>query len=92
MNTKYDLPCFTTQRWPDPPTYGIPDPQQADPLCRCACCGLEVYPGDAAYTDAPNAPDGPGAVTVHQDCLTDWVCDLGDEALANAFGFHPVGP
>lgn len=90
MNAMYDTPRFPDRCWPDPPTYGIPDPQQADPLCRCACCALEIYPGDDAYTDAPNAPDTPGAVTVHRDCLTDWVRGLGDEALANAFGFHPV--
>lgn len=92
MSMMYDPPRFTPRRWSDPPDYGIPDPQQAAPLCRCAYCALEIYPGDDAYTDAPGAPDTPGAVTVHQDCLTDWVRDLGDTALATAFGFHPVEP
>lgn len=83
-----DTVRFTGQRWPDPPTYGIPDPQQAAPLCRCSHCGLEIYPGGDAYTDTPAAPDAPDSVTVHKDCLLDWVSELGLSAVADAFGFH----
>lgn len=74
--------------WNEPPTYGIPDPQDVPPLCRCSQCGGEVYPGEDAYTDTPDAPGSPGSVTVHKDCLMDWVRDLGDDLVADKFGFE----
>lgn len=74
--------------WTDPPTYGIPDPQAQLPLCRCAQCGREIYPGGDYLTDTPAAPESPGATTLHRDCLADWVRDLGPTALSEAFGFH----
>lgn len=76
--------------WAEPPTYGIPDRQQAPPLCLCAHCGGEIYPGEAAFTDTPAAPDSKGAVTLHTDCLLDWVRDQGVTAVAEAFSFHKL--
>lgn len=84
----YDMPRFTGHRWPDaPPTYGIEDPQCADPAAYCAQCGGEIYPREAYYTDTPNAPGSKGAVTLHPDCLLDWVRDQGTAPAAEAFGF-----
>lgn len=65
---------------------GYPDSEE-QPLFRCAQCGREGYPGENYYTDTPAAPDDPGAVTLHQDCLMDWVRDRGPSAVAEAFGF-----
>lgn len=76
--------------WNKPPTYGIKDRQQIPPLCRCAQCGGEIYPGNEGYTDTPNAPGGPGSVTLHKDCLMDWVRDLGDDLVAEKFGFEKL--
>lgn len=77
--------------WGEPPTYGIPDPQQADPICDCTQCGMEIYPGDKVYTDTPDAPGAPDSVTVHEGCLLDWVCEQGVPAVADAFGFSEIG-
>lgn len=74
--------------WHSPPTYGIQDPQAKPPLCHCAQCGREIYPGEDYLTDTSAAPEGPGAITLHRDCLLDWVRDLGPTTLAEAFGFH----
>lgn len=76
--------------WNEPPTYGIEDRQQIPPICHCAQCGGEIYPGSAAYTDTPNAPDSPGSVTLHKDCLMDWVRDLGDDLVADKFDFEKL--
>lgn len=77
--------------WDEPPTRGIPDRQQIPPLCHCAQCGGEIYPGGAGYTDTPAAPGTPGSVNLHKDCLADWIQELGAAALAEAFGFHSIG-
>lgn len=79
-------------RWNEPPTYGIPDPQDILPVCYCTQCGGEIYPTDAAYTDAPDAPGSPGSVTLHKECLMDWVRDLGDAPVAEQWGFQALGP
>lgn len=81
----------TPELWDEPPTRGIPDPQQTAPLCRCHYCGGEIYPGNDLLTDTPNAPEAPDAVTIHPDCLMDWVRERGTTAVAEAFGFHRIG-
>ncbi len=74
--------------WNEPPTYGVEDPQQVPPLCRCAQCGGEIYPTDELYTDTPEAPGSKGSVSLHADCLMDWVRALGDDLVADKFGFE----
>lgn len=74
--------------WNEPPTRGIEDPQQVLPLCRCAQCGGEIYPTDEFYTDTPEAPDSKDAVTLHTDCLMDWVRAQGDNNVAEQYGFE----
>lgn len=75
-----------------PPTYGIPDPQEAPALGCCAYCGGEIYHGDSVYTDTPDAPGSRGSVTLHRECLMDWVRDLGEEAVARQWGFEALNP
>lgn len=77
--------------WNEPPTYGIPDPQDQPPLCRCSHCGSEIYPADEVYTDAPDAPGSSGSVTIHKDCLMEWVRALGDDLVARQWGFEALG-
>ncbi len=67
------------------------DLQSAIPLCRCAQCGREIYPGGDCLTDTPNCPDDRGATTIHTDCLMDWVSDQDTPTVAEAFGFHRAG-
>lgn len=81
---------FTGQRWPDQSTHSILDPQNAQPIARCKQCGLEIYPGEGIYTDTPNAPDDTGAVTLHKECLLDWVVELPTSTITEAFGFHTL--
>lgn len=39
--------------WDEPDTtYGIPDPQQAKPVCWCERCGAEIYAWVDARQDA----------------------------------------
>lgn len=52
----------------DPPTYGIPDRQQAAPAAFCSKCQGELYPGDQVYH-----LDGK---EVCFDCFKDWVLEL----------------
>lgn len=66
---------------------GVPDRQQIPPVAHCAQCGLEIYPGQAAFTDGAQLGDW-GNVDLHQDCLIDWVKDLGTAPVAEAFGFR----
>lgn len=74
--------------WDEPPTGGIEDPQDIPHLCRCAQCGGEIYPGNEFYTDTPTSPGCKGSVNLHEDCLMDWVHDLGDRLVAERFGFE----
>lgn len=71
------------ERWNEPPTYGIEDPQQIPEICKCSYCGGEIYPGDDAFTDG-------GKVRLHEDCLLDWVRDLGVAAVAEHYGFEKM--
>lgn len=84
-------PWVWPEPWNEPPTRGIVDIQQIPPICRCAQCGGEIYPGSEAYTDYPNAPGCPGSVNIHKDCLMDWVRDRGDDLVAEQFGFEKLG-
>ena len=73
--------------WDEPPTYGIEDPQDVPPLCFYATATTEIYPTDPFYTDAPGSPGSKGSVDLHEDCLMDWVRELGGDVVAGSFGF-----
>lgn len=70
-----------------PMAYSSPDLQQLPALAYCAQCGLEIYPGQAAWTDGQTLGDL-GNVDLHEDCLMDWVKELGTANVADAFGFR----
>ena len=47
----------------------IDDPQQVEPVCYCAECGGEIYPGERAYKGLTSG------MWVHYDCMIEEVAD-----------------
>lgn len=56
------------------------DLQDEKPVGYCACCGGEIYPGDAVFAGAKGM--------VHEECLLDFLLDdAGLDIIAEELGY-----